>query len=123
LQNFGFKGEILAANYLVANGYELIEKNYYNRKGYRLGEIDLIVRDSGGVIIFVEVKTRSTKGQEVVPEENVTQSKLKKIFKIAQYFLAERKLLEAEWRVDFVGVIFNLKNRKASVRHIKYLHF
>jgi len=123
LQNFGSKGEILAANYLIANGYEVIEKNYYNRKGYRIGEIDLIVKDSQGVIIFVEVKTRSTRGQLVVPEEGITKSKLNKIFRIAQYFLTENNLKEIEWRVDFVGVIFNLKTRKASVRHIKYLHF
>ena len=113
----------MAANYLIANDYEVVEKNYYNRKGYRIGEIDLIVKDSQGVIIFVEVKTRSTKGRLVVPEESITKSKLNKIFRIAQYFLIENNLKEIEWRVDFVGVIFNLKTRKASVRHIKYLHF
>jgi len=122
LQNFGSKGEILAANYFVANDYKIIEKNYYNRKGYRLGEIDLVVENPEGVIIFVEVKTRSTKGFDVVPEESVNRAKLKKVFKIAQYFLAERSLIETEWRVDFVGVIFNLKTRKVSIRHIKYLH-
>ena len=122
MQKLGFKGEVLAGNYLVANGYKIIEKNYYNRKGYRLGEIDLIVEDPKGFIIFVEVKTRISYGQDVVPEESVTQSKLKKIFKIAQYFLIERKLTQIEWRVDFVGVIFNLKTRKVLIRHIKYLH-
>lgn len=123
MQNLGSKGEILAANYLVANGYKIIEKNYYNQKGYRLGELDLIVEDSRGVTIFVEVKTRLTKGKTVVPEENVNKSKLEKIFKIAQYFLAERKLMGVEWRVDFVGIVFNLKTRRVSIRHIKYLHF
>lgn len=121
MKNFGAKGEILAANYLVANGYEIIEKNYYNQKGYRLGEIDLVVKDPKGQTVFVEVKTRSTSGKDVVPEESVTQTKLKKIFKIANYFLAEKNLKDADWRVDFVGIVFNLNTRKVSVRHIKNL--
>lgn len=122
MQNFGAKGEILAANYLVANGYEIIEKNYYNQKGYRLGEIDLIAKDPKGKIVFVEVKTRSSWGGDVVPEANVNKAKLEKIFKIANYFLAEKNLKDADWRVDFVGIVFNQKTRKVSVRHIKYLH-
>lgn len=122
MNNFGAKGEILAANYLVANGYEIIDKNYYNQKGYRVGEIDLIAKDSKGVIVFFEVKSRSTRGWDVVPEESVTAEKLRKIFKTAQYFLKEKNLIEREWRVDFIGVIFNLKTEKASIRHIKYLY-
>lgn len=120
--NLGSKGEILAANYLVANGYKIIEKNYYNQKGYRLGEIDLVAEDPEKQLVFVEVKTRSTRGRDVVPEENVTSVKLKKIFRIAQFYLKEKKLIGREWRVDFVGVVFNMKTKKASVRHIKYLH-
>jgi len=122
LGNLGSKGEILAANYLVANGYKIIEKNYYNQKGYRLGEIDLVAEDPEKQLVFVEVKTRSTRGRDVVPEENVTSVKLKKIFRIAQFYLKEKKLIGREWRVDFVGVVFNMKTKKASVRHIKYLH-
>lgn len=123
MQNIGAKGEILAANYLVAKGYKILEKNYYNKKGYRLGEIDLIAENSVGEIIFFEVKSRSTRGLEVVPEERVNRNKLKKIFKIAQYFLRDKKIIEKDWRVDFIGVVFNLKTRKASIRHIKYLHY
>jgi putative endonuclease len=121
LENFGAKGEILAANYLVANGYKIIDKNYYNRRGYRVGEIDLVAEDREKTVVFFEVKTRSTKGWEVVPEESINDSKLKKVFKTAQYFLREKNLMERNWRVDFIGVIFNLKNKKASIRHIKYL--
>lgn len=122
MNNFGEKGEIMAANYLITNGYEIIEKNYYNSKGYRLGEIDLIGKNSQDEIIFFEVKTRTTEGREVVPEESVTRQKLQKIFKIAHHFLREKDLLESSWRVDFIGVIFNLKNKKASIRHIKHLY-
>jgi putative endonuclease len=122
LNNFGEKGEILAANYLIDKGYQMIDKNYYNFKGYRLGEIDLIAKNSKGQLIFFEVKSRTTKGREVVPEESITPKKLQKIFKIINYFLKEKDLLEADWRVDFIGVVFNTKTKKASVRHIKYLH-
>lgn len=122
MNNFGEKGEILAANYLIENGYKIIEKNYYNTHGYRIGEIDLIGKNAEEEIIFFEVKTRTTKGREVIPEESINKFKLEKIFKTAQYFLREKNLLEVSWRVDFIGVIFNLKTQKASIRHIKYLH-
>jgi putative endonuclease len=86
-----------------------------------VGEIDLVAEDREKTVVFFEVKTRSTKGWEVVPEESINDSKLKKVFKTAQYFLREKNLMERNWRVDFIGVIFNLKNKKASIRHIKYL--
>src|SRR5215216_1342511 len=51
----GREGETLAANFLVAKGYEIVARNYR----YRRGEIDLIVRKDDW-LLFVEVKTRSS---------------------------------------------------------------
>lgn len=50
----GLAGEVLAAAYLQANGYRILEANY--RYAHR--EIDLIAEKNGRVV-FVEVKTRS----------------------------------------------------------------
>ena len=49
----GMKFEERAAAFLIARGYELVERNFTSR----YGEIDLICRD-GDTLVFVEVKMR-----------------------------------------------------------------
>jgi putative endonuclease len=48
-------GKDIATNYLRKKNYTIIERNF--RKGY--GEIDIIVVHND-ILVFVEVKTRST---------------------------------------------------------------
>ena len=121
----GDKGEKVAANYLIAQGYEIIAANFSNDKGYRLGEIDLVVKNKKGKVIFVEVKTRkNTKSDNnlgIFPENAITPSKIQKIEKAANVFLQLNGLMEAAWRVDAVAVIFNYVTRKVSIKHIKYI--
>lgn len=109
----------MAANYLMAQGYEIIEANYFNHKGYRIGEIDIVAKDKEDNIVFVEVKCRQGKADEMVPEENVTSAKIRKIIKAANYFLAKNNLIGCNWRIDLVAVIFDFSIRKLSIRHIK----
>ncbi|MBR7052890.1 MAG: YraN family protein, partial [Bacteroidaceae bacterium] len=47
----GNSGEDLAADYLVAKGYFIVERNW--RSGHK--EIDIVARREG-VVVFVEVK-------------------------------------------------------------------
>ncbi len=123
--NIGNKGEKVAANYLLAQGYKLLEANYFNDKGYQWGEIDLIVKNKQGDIIFVEVKTRKNfkteNNDDIVPEENINNAKIVKIQKLAWIFLKENGLEEKNWRIDAVGVIFNYVSRKIEIRHTKYI--
>lgn len=120
--NLGKKGELLAANYLKAMGYEVLEMNYYNKRGYRFGEIDLISRDKNGIIVFIEVKTRKGNLDQVSPETSIDNKKLQNIFKIAYLYLRDQEWMEQKWRVDFIGVAFDFHVRKAQLRHIKALH-
>jgi Holliday junction resolvase-like predicted endonuclease len=122
LFGLGKKGELLAANYLKAMDYEVLEMNYYNKRGYRFGEIDLISRDKNGIIVFVEVKTREGNLNKVSPEASIDNKKLQNIFKIAHLYLKDQKWAESEWRVDFIGVTFDFQIRKAQLRHIKALY-
>ena len=123
--DIGNKGEKVAANFLLAQGYEIISANFANDKGYRLGEIDLIVKNKKGVIIFVEVKTRknyrSSSNKGIFPENAITPEKIKKIEKAANVFLKLNNLLNVEWRIDAVSVIFNYTTRKMTIKHIKYI--
>ena len=123
--NLGDKGEKVAANYLIAQGYEILAANFSNDKGYRLGEIDLIVKSKKGKIIFVEVKTRrNTKSESnygIFPENAITPSKIRKLEKAANIFLKLNGLMEVAWRIDAVSVIFNYVTRKMEIKHIKHI--
>ncbi len=117
--SFGRKAEAIAANYLISQGYEILESNFYNKKGYRVGEIDLIAKNEKDGIIFIEVKARRGKMGEVIPEENITSIKIKKIEKAASEYLQKNRLFGTNWRIDSVGIIFDFEKRKMHIRHIK----
>lgn len=52
-RQIGTEEEALAAVFLKAQGYEILEQNFR----CRLGEIDIIARD-GSALVFIEVKYR-----------------------------------------------------------------
>ena len=60
----GEDGESRALAYLLARGLTLVKRNYRVAAGpnARGGEIDLIVRESDGTLVFVEVRTRKGAG-------------------------------------------------------------
>ena len=60
----GEDGESRALAYLLARGLTLVRRNYRVAAGpnARGGEIELIVRESDGTLVFVEVRTRKGAG-------------------------------------------------------------
>ncbi|MEX1052354.1 MAG: YraN family protein [Patescibacteria group bacterium] len=91
-------GEKVAANYLLKNGYAIIDKNFR----IKLGEIDIIATKNN-VIHFIEVKTRSStfKG---FPYEQVNSKKLRKITKVTEYYSKIKKLTEFKHSIDIVSI-------------------
>ena len=106
----GTQGETLALNYLQAKGYEVIEKNYR----YLKAEVDLIAKHNN-VVVFVEVKARSTNffGE---PELAVTLSKQKLLIAAADYYASSNQL-QNEIRFDVIAIIIN-KN-ETTIKHIE----
>jgi putative endonuclease len=94
----GLDGESLAAEYLIGKGYEILERNCR----YGRGEVDLIVR-KGNWLIFVEVKTRSTKAFGF-PEEFVDKEKEESVFCVAEWYM-EKISWEGNVRYDIVAVL------------------
>ncbi|MDD3607274.1 MAG: YraN family protein [Candidatus Moranbacteria bacterium] len=119
----GENGERVAEKYLKSKGYKILDKNYFNQKGYRIGELDLIAEDRDGTIVFCEVKSRKGKKGEIVPGENLTFSKFKKLTKTANYFLAKNNLLEKNWRLDLVEVYFDEEGQTEEIKHIEAIYF
>ncbi len=117
-------GEKIAANYLIAQGFEIIALNYFNTKGYCVGEIDIIAKDlKNEQLVFVEVKTRRGAKNSVFPEENITKQKILRINKAVNWFLSKEKKWDVDWRIDAISVIIDSCREKTHIKHIKYIRF
>jgi putative endonuclease len=66
----GNKGEDLAADYLSAHGYKIIERNWR----FRHAEVDIIASKNNRLHFF-EIKTR-TSGKYGKPEESMSHKKM-----------------------------------------------
>ena len=122
-KKLGQLGEEAAVKYLKTNGYKILDRNFQNNLGRRLGEIDIIALDLGAdEIVFVEVKTREyEKYRETLPEENITYSKLHKLNKIASAYLRLKKLEDRPYRFDAISVWLDCAHEKAEIKHIPNL--
>ena len=79
----GKSGEEIATQLLKEQGYKIWVRNYKTK----LGEIDIIAKDKD-TVCFIEVKTRHS-DKFGSPEESISESKQKKIVRVALLFLKE----------------------------------
>ena len=105
-------GEDIAARYLSARGWRILGRNV--RCG-RAGEID-IVAERGGVLAFVEVKTRRTDAFGT-PREAVTWRKQVRIRSLARAYLMRVRPRADAIRFDVVEV--RSGGPKPGVTHIE----
>ena len=96
----GQKGEDLAASFLEDNGYKILERN---RHFSRLSEIDIIALDRKQILVFVEVKTRTTENFGI-PFEAISKSKYTHIKQGLFMFLSENKQYK-KYRIDAISVV------------------
>lgn len=106
-------GEAFAVDYLKAQDYWILERNYR----LRFGEIDLIARQ-GRRTVFVEVKTRRSL-KFGAPQTAVTPTKQKQISKVALSYLQEHNLLDGACRFDVIAVYLSLKCELIDLQHIE----
>jgi len=97
-RELGQIGESLAATYLAGCGWDIVDRNVR----YREGEID-IVAARGGILAFVEVKTRRSVAFGS-PAEAVTWRKQRRIRSLASRYLAEHHPRAHAIRFDVVDI-------------------
>ena len=110
-RKFGTVGEKIAKNYLKNNGYEIIETNFYTKKG----EIDIISQKDNW-IVFVEIKTRNNL-EYGTPAMAVNFTKKMHIKNSAKIYIHMNNLYGCKVRFDVIEII--IKNGKCKINHIK----
>lgn len=108
-REFGNKGEDLACEYLLKNGYEIVARNVHFSK---LCEIDIIAKQKGKYI-FIEVKTRKTNAFGT-PMEAITAKKYQNIKTGVLSYVTEHKI--KSFQIDAIGITIQ---PKLTIEHLK----
>lgn len=106
----GNRGEEKAVEYLLSNGYAILERNW------QIGHLEVdIIASNEDFLVIVEVKTRksNTFGE---PEEFVTLQKQRNLIRAAAAYIT-KFVITKEVRFDIVSVILN-DQQPEEVRHI-----
>lgn len=91
--------EEVAKDYLIKQGYRILEMNYRTK----FGEVDLIIQDQE-YTIFVEIKYR----KHILcgyPRENVHQKKQQVLIRVATQYLVSHNLYHTPVRFDVVEIL------------------
>ncbi len=109
----GRRGERLAEDYLVAQGAEILERNFH----VQYAEADLILRHEGD-LVAVEVKSRDV-GDFVAPEEVVRVSQLARVARALTTYAHDNDLLELPFRIDVVLIVTEPNGDLLHFEHLK----
>lgn len=112
----GKKGEAVAKQYLLDQGYCILATNWRHQKA----EVDIIAKDIT-TLVAVEVKTRS-KSIFGAPQDFITPHKIQLLIQAMDAYIDQHQL-DVEVRFDVVGILQDKNNYK--VEHLKnaFYHF
>jgi putative endonuclease len=110
-KKLGRWGEKRCESFLKKKGLRKLARNF----SCKSGEIDLIMVDTNGVIVFVEVRSKTNESFGP-PEESITYSKKARLLRAARYFLAIHNIKDRAFRFDVVTVVLGQSGR-AQIRH------
>ncbi|MBK1834053.1 YraN family protein [Roseibacillus ishigakijimensis] len=112
-QEIGAWGERIAREFLWAQGCKVLYRNFRAPQG---GEVDLVARE-GKFLCFVEVKTRTRKG-EGRPAEAVDKTKQELIERGAREWLRLLNKKEVPCRYDIIEVLL-LEGEKPEIHYLR----
>lgn len=114
-RHHGQWAEDLAVEVLRQGGMEILARNWR----YRRAEIDIIGRDNE-ILVFIEVKCRSTTGFGA-PEEMVTERKKRLLIDAAMAYMRH---VDHDWEIRFdVVAVAGRPDHVREVRHIRDAFF
>ena len=99
-QRTGAFGEEVTAQYLLARGDEILDRNWRIREG----EIDLVSLSADGSFHFIEVKTRSSLAFGH-PFEAINREKAHRMQRLAMGWLATHGCLGCDYSIDAVAIL------------------
>jgi putative endonuclease len=121
-QKIGELGEDIACKFLVKHDFNIKDRNYTRK----WGEID-IVAEKEGKIYFIEVKSVSCETLPDLtnndftkrPEENMHYQKIKRLSKIVETYLINKRIGNTDWQFDLLLVYIDMGSRLAKVKKIE----
>ncbi|MDO7172287.1 YraN family protein [Mariniflexile sp. AS56] len=105
----GKKGEELAVEFLLKNGYDIIERNYRFDKA----EVDIIAKKDS-ILAIIEVKTRSTVDFGN-PQDFVKPKQIQRLVKAVDEYVNLNRL-DVEVRFDIIGIV-----KQGKTFHVEHL--
>ncbi len=111
-QALGRYGETLAARHLTRSGMVLLDRNFSTSTG----EVDLLLRD-GDVLVACEVKTRTSDACGL-PHEAVDSTKVARLRRVAEEWVACHTADPSDLRVDLVAITRPVKGQ-STVEHVR----
>ena len=112
-KRLGRWGEKRCERFLKRKGLRKLARNF----SCKTGEIDLVMVDTDGAIVFIEVKTRTDESFALV-EEVITPAKKAKLNRTARYFLATHNIEDRPFRFDVVTIVLG-PTGPAQIKHYK----
>lgn len=106
----GSAAEEIAADYLKKNGYEILNKNWYNQHY----ELDIVARKNG-LVAIVEVKSLKSNYMRE-PFQSVNRNKQRMIISAANAYIRKFDIND-DVRFDIISIIMN-KN-EPQIEHIE----
>ena len=110
----GKKGEQLAVDFLVENGYDIVERNYRFNKA----EVDIIAQKKD-ILAIIEVKTRST-ADFGNPQDFVKPKQIKNLVKAVDEYVTVNNL-EVDVRFDIIAIV--KEEQQFNIEHLEDAFF
>ncbi len=106
-QLLGQWGERRCERFLVRKGLKILTRNF----SCKTGELDLVMVDADGSIVFVEVRTKA-EDSLVSPEQSITQTKKNRLVRAGRYFLKIHRIEDRPYRFDVVSIVLGRTGRE-----------
>jgi putative endonuclease len=106
-------GEKRCERFLRNKGLRTLIRNF----SCKVGELDLVMVDTDGTLVFVEVRTRAN--EEFGPAEaTVNATKRERVSQAARYFIAAHRIEDRPLRFDIITLILGHRG-PPQIRHFE----